>query len=53
MAPRIFSIAMGADYSPYVKSMANFALTFFDYINSFLASVSPYQYPGVEIARKT
>ena len=40
-APRIliFSIAMGADYSFYVKSIATFALTFFGYIISVLASV--------------
>ena len=32
-APRIwiFSIAMGADYSFYVKSIATFSLTFFGY----------------------
>ena len=35
----IFSIAMGADYSFYVKSIATFALTFFGYIISVLASV--------------
>ena len=42
MAPRIliFSIAMGADYSFYVKSIATFALIFFGYIISALASVS-------------
>ena len=41
MAPRIliFSIAMGDDYSFYVKSIATFALTFFGYIISVLASV--------------
>ena len=40
-APRIliFSIAMGADYSFYVKSIATFALTFFGYIISVLASL--------------
>ena len=36
----IFSIAMGADYSFYVKSIATFALTFFGFIISALASVS-------------
>ena len=42
MAPRIliFSIAMGAKYLSYVKSNATFALTFFGYIISVLASVS-------------
>jgi hypothetical protein len=41
MAPRIliFSIAMGADYLFYVQSIATFALTFFGYIISGLASV--------------
>ena len=41
MAPRIFifSIAMGADYSFYVKSIAICAPTFFGYIISVLASV--------------
>ena len=41
MAPRIsiFSIAMGAEYLSYVKSIAIFALTFFGYIISVLASV--------------
>ena len=34
-----FSIAMGADYSFYVKSIATFAPTFFGYIISVLASV--------------
>ena len=40
-APRIliFSIAMGAEYSSYVKSIATFALTFDGYIISVLASV--------------
>ena len=40
-APRIliFSIAMGADYSFYVKSIATWARTFFGYIISVLASV--------------
>ena len=42
MAPRILivSIAMGAEYLSYVKSIATFALTFFAYIISVLASVS-------------
>ena len=35
----IFSIAMGAEYSSYVKSIATFALTFFGYIILVLASV--------------
>ena len=35
----IFSIAMGAEYSSYVKSIATFALTFFRYIILVLASV--------------
>ena len=41
MAPKvlIFSIAMGADYSFYVKSIDTCALTFFGYIISVLASV--------------
>ena len=41
MAPRIliFSIAMVAKYLSYVKSIATFALTFFGYIISVLASV--------------
>ena len=40
-APRIliFSIAMGAKYLSYVKSIATFALTFFGYLISVLASV--------------
>ena len=40
-APRIliFSIAMGADYSFYMKSIASFALKVFGYIISVLASV--------------
>ena len=40
-APRIliFSIAMGAEYVSYVKSIATFAPTFYGYINSVLASV--------------
>ena len=41
MAPSIliFSIAMGAEYLSYVKSIAAFTLTFFVYIISVLASV--------------
>ena len=41
MAPRIliFSIAMGADNSFYVKSIATYAPTFFGYIISVLAIV--------------
>ena len=41
MVPRIliFSIAMGAEYLSYVKSIATFALKFFVYIISVLASV--------------
>ena len=41
-APRIliFSIAMGVDYSFYVKSIATYAPTFFRYNNSVLAIVS-------------
>ena len=35
----IFSIAIGAKYLSYVKSIATFALTFFAYIISVLASV--------------
>ena len=35
----ILSIAMGAEYLFYVKSIATFALTFFGYIISVLASV--------------
>ena len=35
----IFSIAMGAKYLSYVKSIAAFNLTFFVYIISVLASV--------------
>ena len=42
MAPRIliFSIAMGADYSFYVKFIATEAPTFFGYIISVLAMVA-------------
>ena len=35
----IFSIAMGAKYLSYVKSIATFAPTFYGYIISVLASV--------------
>jgi hypothetical protein len=35
----MFSIAMGAEYLSYVKSIATFALTFYGYIISVLASV--------------
>jgi hypothetical protein len=35
----IFSIAMGADYSFYVKSIATYASTFLGYNNSVLAIV--------------
>ena len=38
----IFSIAMGANYSFYVKFIATFALTFFGYIISVLASVDAF-----------
>ena len=40
-APRIliFSIVLGAEYFSYVKSIATFALTFFGYFISVLASV--------------
>ena len=40
-APRIliFSIVLGAEYLSHVKSIATFALTFFGYIISVLASV--------------
>ena len=42
MAPRIliFSIAIGADNSIYVKSIATYAPTFFGYIISVLAIVT-------------
>ena len=41
MGPRIliFSIAMGANYSFYMKSIATFAPAFFGYNNSVLARV--------------
>ena len=35
----IFSIAMHAEYQPYVKSIPTFAPTFYGYIISVLASV--------------
>ena len=35
----IFSIAMGAEYLSYVKSIATFAPTFYGYIISVLANV--------------
>ena len=35
----LFSIAMGADYSYYMKSIATCALTFFGYVISVLVSV--------------
>ena len=38
----IFSIAMGAEYLSYVKSIATFAPTFCGYIISVLASVCSY-----------
>ena len=40
-APRIFifSIVLGAEYLSYVKSIATFALTFFEYIILVLAIV--------------
>ena len=46
MAPRIliFSIAMGADYSFYVKSTATYAPAFLRYNNSVLARVVYYIY---------
>ena len=45
MAPRIliFSIAMDADNSFYVKSIATYASTFFGYIISVLAMVGNLQ----------
>ena len=39
----IFSIAMGAEYLSYVKSIATFAPTFNGYIISVLASVDHFQ----------
>ena len=44
----MFSIAMGAKYLSYVKSIAAFALTFVGYIISVLASV-----PGLSTQLKT
>ena len=38
----IFSIAMGAEYSSYVESIATFAPTFYGHIISVLASVDTY-----------
>ena len=54
MNPRIFifSIAMGAQYSFYVKSIATFALTFFVFIISVLASV-PRHVISEKFCRKT
>ena len=48
MAPRmlIFSIAMGAECLFFVKSIATFALTFYWYIISDLASVHSLRHPG-------
>ena len=42
MAPGIFivSIVLVAEYLSYVKFIATYALTFFGYINSVLASVT-------------
>ena len=42
-----FSIAMGVDYSFYVKSIATYALTFFGCIISVLASVFS-KFPQIE-----
>ena len=39
----IFSIAMGAEYLSYVKSIATFALTFFWYIKDYFFHVSLWQ----------
>ena len=39
----IFSIAMGAEYSFYVKSIATYAPTFLRYNNSVLAIVNFFQ----------
>ena len=48
-APRIFifSIVLGTEYSSYVKSIAPFALTFFGYIISVLASVESQAIPAL------
>ena len=53
-APRILilSIAMGAEYLSYVKSIATFALTFFGYIILVLASVS-LETPQKHLVRKS
>jgi hypothetical protein len=55
MAPRIFifSIAMDADNSFYVKSIASFALTFFGYITSVLASVNKISYCNLVLREKS
>ena len=45
----IFSIAMGAEYLSYVKSIATFAPTFYGYIISVLASVKPLMQTLIEI----
>jgi hypothetical protein len=34
-----FSIVLGAEYLPYMKSIATYALTFFGYIISVLAEI--------------
>ena len=49
-APRIliFSIAVGAEYLSYVKSIATFAL-FFWYIISVLASLSHHEVHDIEM----
>ena len=39
----IFSIAIGAEYLSYMKSIATFALTFFGYVILVLASVLLFQ----------
>ena len=49
----IFSIAMGAEYLSYVKSIANFALTFFGCIILVLASVANRNIDVVEIFLKS
>jgi hypothetical protein len=53
-APRnlIFSIAIGAENSFYVKSIATFALTFFGYIISVLASVTTLHWISSEEVEK-
>ena len=40
----IFSIILGAEYLSYVKSIATYAPTFFGYIISVLAGVTPHPY---------